>query len=189
MSIELIHFNQIQTYIIPTKIAMKTNNRFANTLVMILVFVACNDPKKEKPDYEIASPVYITLTEKSLDYWASLKLNSFAEMLADSVEYELPDGKKLKGKIAVVDFWKAYIVTSGLQSMVIVNANYLPVNANTKPKGSGKAGIKVVADFTNKMTFKEKTVALEMTFNFHFNKEKLVDNITTFYDSSKMQKP
>ena len=167
---------------------MKTKLGFAQKVVMVLVLVACNTNTKEKAENEIASPVYIALAQKSLDYLVSFDYDSFAEMLADSVEYELPNGTKLNGKTAIIDFWKDYKATSGLQSMAIVNANYLPINANTKPKGSGKKGIKVVADFTNKMTFGAETLAIKMNFSFHFNQQKLIDDLTTFYDSAKIQK-
>ncbi len=155
-------------------------------MIMVLVLTACSSTTKDKAEYEIASPVYIALAQKSLDYLVSFQYDSFAEMLADSVEYELPNGKKLKGKTAIISFWKDYKAVSGLQSMVIVNANYLPINANTTPKGSGKIGIKVVSDFTNKMTFKEKTIALKMTFSFHFNNQSLIDYLITFYDSARL---
>lgn len=167
---------------------MKTKLGFAQKLVMVLVLVACNTNTKEKAEYETASPVYIALAQKSLDYLVSFDYDSFAEMLADSVECELPNATKLNGKTAIIDFWKDYKATSGLQSMAIVNANYLPINANTKPKGSGKKGIKVVADFTNKMAFEAKTFDIKMNFSFHFNQQKLIDDLTTFYDSAKIQK-
>ncbi len=165
---------------------METKLKFIQIMVIVLVMMACNSTTKDTAEYEIASPVYIALTQKSLDYLVTFEYDSFAEMLSDSIEYELPNGKKLKGKTAIINFWKDYKATSGLQSMAIISANYLPINANTKPKGSGKIGIKVVADFTNKMTFKEKIVAIKMTFSFHFSNQKLIDGITTFYDSARL---
>lgn len=46
---------------------MKTKLGFAQKLVMVLVLVACNTNTKEKAEYEIASPVYIALAQKSID--------------------------------------------------------------------------------------------------------------------------
>ncbi|MEZ4903021.1 MAG: hypothetical protein R2822_15320 [Spirosomataceae bacterium] len=55
-------------------------------------------------------------------------------MLADSVKYELPDGTNLMGKTAVISYWKNYQVTTGLQTMKIVNASYLPVEMHIRQK-------------------------------------------------------
>lgn len=144
------------------------------------------DENNKKEDYEIASPVYIALAEKSLDYLSNFELDSFASMLAEEVEYELPDGKVIIGKTAVIDYWKKYRTTSGITSMAFHNANYLPIDAHIKPNGKELPGVKVLADFTSNMVFKDKTRAVKMNFNIHFDKAKLIDRMSANYDSSKI---
>lgn len=151
-------------------------------LVSLFGFGNCSPPKNEPQDYAIAPLVYTVLAEKSLDYLSSFELNSFASMLSDDVEYELPDGKKIVGKAALIHYWQHYKNTSGIISMSIVNANYLPIDVHLKPKGNDKRGIKVLADFTNNMVFKDKKIAIKMNFSIHFNKAKLIDRIVTIYD-------
>ena len=171
---------------------MKINRKFAKILGMALIFWACdtkeNDSNKEEFNYKIASPVYITLTEKSLDYLSSFEFESFAEMLADSVEYELPNGEKLIGKTALINFWKVNNSTLGIKSMKITNANYLPLDATVKLKKNDYLGIKVVADFENNMIFKDRNISVKMNFNFHFNQQKLIDQINTNYDQTLINK-
>lgn len=142
------------------------------------------DTLPEVEDYKIATPEYVVLAEKSLDLWASNELESFASMLADDVRYEFPDGKKVSGKNALIDYWKNYKQASGIQSMKIIDANYLPVDSQLKPKGDETPGIKVAADFTNRMTFPSSNLAVKMHFNFHFNKAKMIDRIMTYYDQT-----
>lgn len=155
-------------------------------LVLLVGFGHCSPPKNAAQDYEIAPPVYTALAEKSLDYLSNFEFDSFASMLADDVEYELPDGKKIVGKMALVHYWQHYKNTSGITSMSIINANYLPIDVHVKPKGDEKLGVKVLADFINNMIFKDKKMAIKMNFSIHFNKAKLIDRMSVNYDSSKI---
>ncbi|RDB07418.1 hypothetical protein [Runella aurantiaca] len=163
---------------------MKARLGFVKIMAVVLGLGACDSTKKDKADYEIASPVYAILAEKSLDYLAGFELDAFAEMLADSVEYELPDGTKLMGKMAVINYWKSYQITAGIQSMRIVNATYLPVETHTAEKTTKRLGTKVVIDLTNEMVLKHKNTAVKMNFCLHFNQEKLIDHIDSNYDQT-----
>ncbi len=153
-------------------------------MVMALIFVACDTTQKREVDYEIVPPVYVALAEKSLDYLVSFDWDSFAEMLTDSIEYELPNGEKIIGKMAVINYWKNCKSNVGIKSMKITNANYLPLDARSKLKYNDSLGIKVVADFTNNMILKDKNISVKMNFNFHFNQQKLIDRINSNYDQT-----
>ena len=166
---------------------MKTYKRFVKIMALTLIFVACDATQKRGVDYEIASPVYVALAEKSLDYLVSFDWDSFAEMLTDSIEYELPDGTKMIGKTALINYWKNCKTNVGIKSMKITNANYLPLDAHSKLKNSDSLGIKVVVDFTNNMMVKNKDVSVKMNFSFHFNQQKLIDRINSNYDQTLFQ--
>ena len=164
-----------------------------NIIVVVILFGAesCSTQQADMPllnnNYAIASPVYTTLAEKSLDLLTSFEFDSWAGMMSDSIEYEFPDGDinsrtKLIGKSAVLAWWKNYKATSGIQSMTVTAANYLPIHVLQKPKDGLLSGIYVYAYFSNNMVFKDDSVALRMNFNFHFNKEKMIDRIITYYD-------
>ncbi len=165
---------------------MKTHVKFATVMVVFLVFGACNptkyDSNKNEFEHYIELPAYVTLAEKSLDYLANFELESFAEMLADTVEYKLPDGTEMIGKTALIDYWEGFKVSSGIVSMKIVNANYLPIHSNLKLK----SGVKVLANFNSDMIFNERKISIKMNFSMHFNQEKLIDRITTDYDETQI---
>lgn len=72
--------------------------------------------------------------------------------------------------------------------MKIMDANYLPVDTHVKPKGDENPGVKVIADFKNKITFTTKDLAVKMHFNLHFSKAKMIDHITTYYDQTPIRK-
>lgn len=139
-------------------------------------------------NYKIVTSDYIVLAEKSLDLWASDEFESFASILSEEVEYEFPDGKKISGKIALIDYLKNYKKESGIKSMKIEDTNYLPVDIHLKPKGNENPGIKVVADFTNKVSFTTKDLSIKMHFNLHFSKTKMIDRIMTYYDQTTIIK-
>ena len=157
-------------------------------VVSFLINAGCTsihaDTLPEVVDYKIATPEYVVLAEKSLDLWASNEFESFASMLSDDVRYEFPDGKKVSGKNTLINYWKNYKQASGIKSMKIIDANYLPIDSYMKPKGDEAAGVKVVVDFTNRMTFPSNNLAVKMHFNFHFNKAKMIDCIMTYYDQT-----
>lgn len=177
---------------------MITNADFRTRLLTSLIIVASllnpgctsvqTDSLSEGVNYAIATPEYVVLAEKSLDLWASDEFDNFASMLTEDVEYEFPDGKKIAGKKALYDYWKTYKKTSGIQSMKITDANYLPIDTYIKPKGDENPGIKVVADFTNKISFTKQNLTVKMHFNFHFNKAKMIDHIMTYYDQAPIIK-
>jgi hypothetical protein len=155
-------------------------------LVLLVGLGNCSPPKNKAQDYEIASPVYIALAEKSIDYLSSFEFDSFASMLAEDVEYELPNGKKIVGKTALIQYWQHVRNISGITSMSIVNANYVPIVAHINPGGNEPKGIKVLADFTNNLRFKDRKEAVKMNFSLHFNEAKLIDRLSVNYDSSKI---
>lgn len=158
------------------------------TLVFIVESCGKKTIKKEdNTEYGIASPQYAVLTEKSLDQLTSFEFERWGTSLSDSVEYYFPDGDlntrtELKGKPAVLAWWKNYKKTSGLQSMSVESANYIPLNVTKKPKDGSKSGNYVIAYFSNKMVYNGNGVALRMNFIFHFDKDKLIDQISAFYD-------
>jgi hypothetical protein len=151
-------------------------------LLLTVVFLSCNTSNVNEENYKIASPNYAVLAEKTLNLLADFDLDSFGSMLSDDIEYEFPDGKKIKGKIALIDFWKNYKNLNGIESMTITSANYLPIDALSKPNGKAITCTKVVANFTNDLMIYKKNVSIKMNFNFYFNDIKMINHIESFYD-------
>jgi hypothetical protein len=176
--------------------------RFLMTLqgviwVCLFLLVACNSSKKDLPkdgaDYAIASPEYSVLAEKSLDLLTSFEFDRWGNMLSDSIIYYFPDGDmktrtKLVGKAALLAWWKNYKNTSGLESMSVEGANYVPVETLGKPRDGFVPGVYVFAYFSNKMVYHGNGVALRMNFAFHFDKEKMIDRVMTYYDRTPIIK-
>jgi len=141
------------------------------------------------PNFVIAPVEYSTLNEKALNLLSKFEFDAWGDMLSDNVTYAFPDGDvdtrtTLKGKDAVLAWWKQWKEKSGIESMTMSEFNHTPINVVSPIKGGATMGIYDIAYFSNKMIFKGKTAALRMNFVAHFNADKKIDRYNTYYDRS-----
>lgn len=186
---------------------MKRLHLLTVAVILLTITNSCNDaaPVKEtvaadtlppavtNSRFTIAPDEYSELSEKAAGLLAKFDYDAWAEMLADDVSYLFPDGDtetrtRLEGKKAVVDWWKNWQKTSGIQSMTMSEFNHFPLNVTEQPKGGATTGIYDFAYFTNKMVYGKNTVSLRMNFITHFNAEKKIDRYITYYDRSAIIK-
>ncbi len=156
--------------------------------ILLAAFTSgCLEDQPESVNYSIASSDYGIMAEKSLDLMSSFNLETWSTMLSDSVVYYFPDESraKLVGKTALLNWWENYRNVSGLQSMSIEDASYLPVYVNAGPGNRGTlSGIQVIAYFSNRLIYKDYQKATRMNFIIHFDENKLIDRYYTYYDRS-----
>lgn len=156
-------------------------------LGLVATAISCA-PRTDVDDYQAAPVAYAILAEKSVDLAASFNVNSWADMLSDSVVYNFPDGDlktctKIVGKKALVNWATTHIKTSGIQSMSIENATYLPIKVSTSKSGR-VAGTQVIAYLSNKMVYATGAVSVRMNMIIHFDKDKMIDAYYTYYDNT-----
>jgi hypothetical protein len=166
---------------------------FMVSTALILSGTACSTDRSEVRNYTAAPSSYGVLAEKSLDLLASFDLDTWGTMLSDSVVYYFPDGgsensKKLIGKTALLAWWKNYIHTSGIKSMSIENASYLPIHVISEMRRGDKSGTQVIAYFSNKMVYESGAVSVKMNFVIHFDKKNMIDGYYTYYDQTPIIK-
>jgi hypothetical protein len=166
--------------------------------VCLLIFVfsgSSAQTQKENPsatrNVEIASPEYAELASKALTYLTKLDIDKWASMLADDVEYNFPDGDegtrtKLTGKAAVQGWWSNWVKTSGVKSMTMDKAVFIPLNSLEKNPSTGLSGVSVISYYSNNMNINGTPVKLRMNFTAHFNKNKLIDRYYTYYDRTQI---
>jgi ketosteroid isomerase-like protein len=141
------------------------------------------------PNFTIAPVEYAELAEKTFQLLASLDIDAWVATMADSVAYSFPDGDvatrtTLKGKEAVAKWWKNWKATSGIQSMAVSEFNLFPLNATGTVKGGAAKGIHVISYLSNRMVFNGKPVDIRMNFAIHFNDDKKIDRVISYYDRS-----
>jgi hypothetical protein len=176
------------------ELKFKSLKPLPNICLIILLFIGCESPPEKaivsiNPNYEIASPDYSNLAVKALTDLTNFQFDSWGSMLADDVEFYFPDGDagtrtKLSGKSNVLDWWKIWKETSGVQSMTYTDHVDLPIIAKETVAYSGLTGVMVISYFSNEIVYQEGTVKLRMNFAAHFNKDNLIDRYYTYYDRS-----
>lgn len=163
------------------------------SLLLLANGSACTVDRSEIGSYSGAPAAYGILAEKSLDSMADFDLETWGTMLSDSVVYCFPAGDdkmpgKLMGKNAVLAWWKNYIGSSGIKSMSIENASYLPMNVENNVRPGDLQGVQVIAYFSNKMVYETETISLKMNFVIHFDKNRMIDGYYTYYDQTQINK-
>lgn len=166
---------------------------FTVGMFLLLNGSTCSVDRSEIESFSTASSAYRILAEKSLDLMAKFDLETWSSMLSDSVVYYFPDGdgktgKKLMGKTAVLAWWKNYIAVSGIKSMSIENASYVPIYIEKKERAGVLPGTQVIAYFSNKMMYENGTITVKMNFIIHFDKNKMIDGYYTYYDMTPINK-
>ena len=166
------------------------------TAVAVLLTAACNNAPKATATnalFRIAPAEYATLAEQSLVYLAAKNFDAWSALLADDVEYDFPDGDqntrtKLKGKAAVLAWWKDYLGLPAVTSMTMSEFNHMPIEVTGEPKGEATKGIYVISYFTNTQVINGQTVGLRMNFSTHFNSDKKIDRYVGYYDRTPIVK-
>ncbi|MEI6411255.1 MAG: hypothetical protein WCR52_17840 [Bacteroidota bacterium] len=165
------------------------------TACFFMLFLGCNKPNAEvskpsdllPPGIEIAPLEFEKKAENSMLLWSQFKFDEWGKMLSDSVVFALPDGNsqtrtKIKGRDAVVNWWKNWQQTSGIQSMTLTPFNSVPINT-FKPLHDGyPSGVSVFSYFDNTLVFKHDTASMRMNFVVFFDQQKLVSAYFTYFD-------
>ena len=185
----------LKTRINTMKKSIKNNLTPILSITCIITILGCDSESldssttTENARYEIASDEYIDLTLEALDHLSGFDIDAWGTMLADDVEYYFPDGDSgtrttLTGKEAVVNWWKNWIETSGIESMTITQPDLIPVRINNEVLNySQLTGVFVLSYFSNELVYSGgNTVNLRMNFAVHFNEDSLIDRYYTYYD-------
>jgi len=136
-------------------------------------------------DYTIATPNYAVLAEKAFSYQADFNWESWTDLMADDIQYFLPDSTRpLVGKQAVLAYWKNYPQRMKLNSWQLSHFNHIPILSSRPLELSKLEGVHVFSMFRSEFSFLDGNSST-MTLNFcsHFNKNKLIDRCYSFHPS------
>lgn len=143
------------------------------------------------PDYEIASPEYSELAAKSLTSFANLDFEAWTATMSDDVVFYFPDGDagtrtELSGKKAILDWWNNIKQPAYITKMTYLNHVDMPIVAKNTLPYSNLTGVFVISYFSNEMTINGKSVNLRMNVTVHFNSNKQIDRVYSYYDRTKV---
>ncbi|HER41059.1 MAG TPA: nuclear transport factor 2 family protein [Salinimicrobium catena] len=171
------------------------------TAVSLLLLGSCQEKEKEvdrnvathQSNYEVASDRYSELSDEALDRMSSLDFDAWGELLADNVEYYFPDGDAdtrtiLRGKEEVVNWWKNWKETTGIDTMKFTDRVHIPVKANEKLNYSGLTGVIVISYFSNEMIYNGQPAQVRTNVAVHYTEDSLIDRFYTYYDRTPILK-
>lgn len=151
-----------------------------------LSWVACTNHSTLIPDdFDATKEVYAVLVEKALTEQADFDFKSWADMLAEDVEFVSPDqySNKLVGKSNVIVYWKKWRESMHIKTLTFSGFNHAPFKSDKKLNFSGLSGVHVFSMFYGKWIFTNgKTAELRMNYCCRFNKNKLIDRCYLNYD-------
>lgn len=160
---------------------------FLGMLSMGCNYMKAQEKKNNSAQFEIAPQEYVTLTEKAIGHIEKFEFPAWYEMMADDMEFYLPDGDEgtrtaLIGKKANMEFWNSYQEKSGNDKMVITNPVYIPLVSKSELNYSKLTGAMVVAYLSNEFHYGAEKAKVRMNWGFHYNADKKIDRIYTYYD-------
>ena len=168
--------------------AMKST--FPLLSLLLLLMLGCTSTNAQQAvntKFEIASDEYAALSEEAIRYVEDFAWQDFYGMLSDDVEMYLPNGgpktrTSFKGKKAVMGFWDTYEAKSGNSKIVSSEHVHCPVISKEEVAYTKLTGVIVISYFTLDMTYGQEIVNLRMNWAMHYNADKKIDRIYTYYD-------
>jgi hypothetical protein len=164
-------------------------SRLLFQLLLCLGLGACSstDPKSppsQASGYTIATDNYAVLAEKALTYQADFDWEGWADLLADDVQYFLPDSTlPLVGKAAVLAYWKSWPQRTGLRAWQLSHFNHIPIQSTQALYLSGLAGVYVISMCTGQLTYADgHSRTLRLNYCVHFNAQKRLDRMYSYHN-------
>lgn len=137
--------------------------------------------------FAIASVEYEQRSEAYLNHLAAMEWEKSFEYLAENVTFRLPDGDtdtrtSLEGKAAVMNFWNEYVQNSGNTKAEFSKYVHVPVEVKDDIAFVGMKGVFNLCYFSAALYFGEEVAHVRMHWAFHFDKDKKIDGIYSYYD-------
>ncbi len=178
------------------KSLMKTSIFTKGIVLSALLIASCAETKKEDaamaekeiPMVEAASEEYSDIVLKTLSHMANFEHEAYAELMADDMMWYWPDGSSetrhsIKGKDALVAWWKNYQETTGA-TLNFANNTLLPLKINTPSNYYKVTGSGVLAYTDLTITLGDKSTSVRQHMVFMFNDDMKISHCFLYYDRS-----
>ncbi|GGD41032.1 hypothetical protein GCM10011514_01400 [Emticicia aquatilis] len=159
---------------------------------MGLLFACQRQENSSNNDLSIATQNYAVLAEKTISYQADFDLDAWSKMLADDVQFELPDDTtqpSLVGRAAAIAAWQKWRDVNKIQSLKFSRFTQIPISSQKAMKFSDLSGVYVFSLFSGTVRYTDgRTADLKMNYCFHFNEAKMIDRYYVFHDKINFTK-
>lgn len=171
------------------KTLQKIKGLFTGVLLILIGSYSVNAQgnKATSSNFEIASEDYVALADKAIKHIEKFEFAEHYNMLSDDMELYLPDGDagtrtSFIGKKAVMNFWNSYQEKSGNNKMIAKDFVHVALNAKEPLNYTKITGTIVITYFSLEMFYGAEKANIRMNWALHFNQDKQIDKIYTYYD-------
>jgi hypothetical protein len=141
----------------------------------------------EQPAVEAASQKYANIVEECLNVMQDFNFDGLGVYIADDVQWYWPNGGMetrsiIKGKENVINFWKNWRATSGVESMQFYNSDFMPLRTNRSNDQYNVVGVVVLYYGDITIYGKAGSTIVRQHLVFSFNDDDKIKNIFSYYD-------
>ena len=155
-------------------------------LLISSVLTCQNQDTSSNDELSIATQNYAVLAEKTISYQADFDMESWGKMLADDVEFEMPDDSSQTssvGKQAAIQALKKWKERNKIQTLKCSRFTQIPISSQKAMRFSDLSGVYVFSLFSGRVFYTDgSSSTLKMNYCFHFNKAKMIDRYYAFHD-------
>lgn len=162
---------------------------FLPKILLLSLLLACQKQEKlSNNDLSIATQNYAVLAEKTISYQADFDWDSWSKMLAEDVQFELPNDTTQPssvGRAAAIAAWQSWKEKNKIQSLKCSRFTQIPISSQKAMKFSDLSGVYVFSLFQGTIYYADGSTAdLKMNYCFHFNESKMIDRYYAFQNKT-----
>ncbi len=163
-----------------------------------LLFIACNDQKKEEPTTEttpaaaaetketppaeFADAKYVDIGKKGLAALSAGDVDGWVAAYADNAMYYWNGGDSISGKAAIAEYWKKRR-TEVIDSLNYSSDIWLPVKVNTPQQAAQAPGVWLLGWYKVDAKYKTgKRMSQWIHTDMHFDANDKVDRVIMYID-------
>jgi ketosteroid isomerase-like protein len=164
-----------------------------------IIFIACSNDKAATADtttttdsvtkenssargYDFGDDKYVQMAKESMQNLSSGNIDAFTSIYADNAIYRFSGGDSLKGKQAIIDYWKKRR-SEVIDSLSYSNEAWLPINIST-PMYTGQltGNYALTWNMVHAKYKSGKNMSQRMHMVFHFDDNNKLDRVTQYLD-------
>ncbi|QJP35073.1 hypothetical protein F0365_12070 [Nonlabens sp. Ci31] len=141
----------------------------------------------EQPAVEAASQKYADIVQESLNVMQDFNFDGLGTYFANDVQWYWPNGGMetrsiIKGKENVINFWKNWRETSGVESMQFYNSDFMPLKTNKSTDQYNVVGVVVLYYGDVTIYGKAGSTIVRQHIVFSFNDDDKIQKVFSYYD-------
>jgi hypothetical protein len=146
----------------------------------------------EQPAVEAAPQKYADIVEECVNIMQDFNFDGLGTYFAEDVQWYWPNGGMetrsiINGKQDVINFWKNWRATSGVESMQFYNSDFMPLRTNRSNDQYNVVGVVVLYYGDITIYGKAGSTIVRQHLVFSFNDDDKIQKIFSYYDRTGIE--